>query len=155
MRLSEKLDARRIRVPLRAKTKDEVLRELVALLPGAPDDERGERILRAILDRERRMSTGIGRGVAIPHGKSELVGDMEISFGVSTQPIDFQALDGAPCTVFFLLVSPPEMAAAHIQALAAISRMLASDSLLGELGRVADAEQARALFRREEAAHPG
>ncbi|MGQ0722307.1 MAG: PTS sugar transporter subunit IIA [Candidatus Eiseniibacteriota bacterium] len=155
MRLSEKLDARRIRIPHHAKTKADGLRELVTLLPGALAGARGERILGAVLDRERRMSTGIGRGVAIPHGKSELVGDMEIAFGVSPQPIDFQSLDGAPCSVFFLLVSPPEMAGAHIQALAAISRMLASDSLLGELRRVSDAEQVKALFRREETLHPG
>jgi mannitol/fructose-specific phosphotransferase system IIA component (Ntr-type) len=155
MKLSEKLDARLIRIPLRATSKDEVLRELVSLLPGAGGGDREERILQAVLDRERRMSTGIGRGVAIPHAKSDLVGDMEIAFGIAARPIDYQALDGGPCSIFFLLVSPPEMAGAHIQALAAVSRMLASDSLLGELARVGDAEGARALFHREEARLPG
>ena len=75
MKLSERLTPNRIRIPLASETKDEVLRELVSILPNH-DDEARERILQAIVEREAKMSTGIGQGVAIPHGKCELVTEM-------------------------------------------------------------------------------
>ena len=70
MNLSELLGPDRIRVPLRSRDKEDVLRELVGLLPSASDEDRLEQILEAVVEREKRMSTGIGKGVAIPHGRS-------------------------------------------------------------------------------------
>lgn len=106
MKLSELLTPERIRIPLLAKTKDEVLRELVSILPGIAGSEEREGILEAVLEREGRMSTGIGQGVAIPHGKTASVPGMEMAFGIASRPIDFEALDGDPVGIFFLLLSP-------------------------------------------------
>ena len=151
MRVSELLSTERIRIPLTGTTKEEILRELVGLLPSAGDEAKRERILEAVLEREQQMSTGIGQGVAIPHGKTDVVETMEMAFGLASQPVDFRALDGQDCRIFFLLVSPPTMTGPHIRALAQISRVLISNSVRDELGSSADADAVLELLRREEA----
>jgi mannitol/fructose-specific phosphotransferase system IIA component (Ntr-type) len=151
MKLSEIIHPECVKIPLAASTKEAVLRELVALLPSSADEDIRDDLLAAVLERENRMSTGIGQGIAIPHGKSERVSAMEIVFGISARPIDFEALDGDPVDVFFLLVSPPDMTGPHIKALAQISRMLSSDNIREELSGATAAEQVLDLFRREEA----
>jgi fructose-specific phosphotransferase system IIA component len=151
MKLSEMLDARSIRIPLAGRTKEEVLRELVGLVAGGDDGERAETILEAVTERERRMSTGIGQGVAIPHGKSDLVTGMEIAFGIAAEPVDYDSLDGEPVSLFFLLVSPPDRTGDHIKALAQISRLLTSDAVRDELTAARSPEEVLRLLRREEA----
>ena len=106
MKLSEMLSPDAIRIPLRSDQKEDVLRELVALLPSAADEAIRDKVHEAVLEREKRMSTGIGQGIAIPHGKCGDVDHMEIAFGLAPRPIEFDALDGAPVGIFFLLVSP-------------------------------------------------
>ncbi|GJM43400.1 MAG: hypothetical protein DHS20C21_02420 [Gemmatimonadota bacterium] len=150
MKLSELLTPDRIRIPLTAADKSGALRELVSLIPArsAGGDQAG--ILQSVLEREERMSTGIGQGVAIPHGKTELVEQMEMAFGIAAKPMDYEALDGEPVDLFFLLVSPPELTGQHIKVLAQISRMLSSDGFRDGLGRVKDAQGVLDLLRREE-----
>ena len=114
MKLSEILNEQSVRIPLQAQTKDEVLRELVALLPCASDAESRDRIHEAVVEREQRMSTGIGQGIAIPHGKCSCVDEMEVAFAIAAKPVDFDALDGLPVDVFFLLVSSPEQAGSRL-----------------------------------------
>ena len=150
MKLSEMLDADRIRIPLQAGTKEDALRELVGLVAGE-DGDRTETIFDAVAERESRMSTGIGQGVAIPHGKSDLVSGMEIAFGIAAQPVDYNALDGEPVSLFFLLVSPPDRTGDHIKALAQISRLLTSDAVRDELSAATSADEVLDLLRREEA----
>ncbi len=150
MKLSELLCPDRIRIPLASRTKEDVLRELVSILPGRDDPEVREQLLQAVLDRENRMSTGIGMGVAIPHGKSNLVEGMEVTFGLATNAIDFDALDGEPVNIFFLLISPPDFAGPHIKTLARISRMLSSDEIRDGLTTATSAAEVLDLVRREE-----
>ena len=102
-------------------------------------------------ERERRMSTGIGQGVAIPHGKSDLVSGMAVAFGIAAEPVDYDALDGEPVSLFFLLVSPPDRTGDHIKALAQISRLLTSDAVRDELTAAKGADDVLRLLRREEA----
>ncbi len=149
MRLTELLSPERIRIPLTADTKDDVLRELVSLLPDRAR-ETADGILEAVLDREGRMSTGIGQGVAIPHGKTDLVQEMEMALGVAPKAVDYDALDGEPVDLFFLLVSPPEMTGPHIKLLALISRILSTDGFREELVRASSPQEILALLRREE-----
>ena len=150
MKLSEILRPESIRIPLASSTKDAVLHELVGLLPSSADESVRDQLLAAVLERESRMSTGIGQGIAIPHGKTDQVSAMEIGFGISPAPIDFEALDGDPVDVFFVLVSPPDLTGPHIKALAQISRILASDTVRRELVEAGGAEEVLGLFRREE-----
>ncbi len=152
MKLTEALAPSQIRVPLVSRSKSDVLRELVSLLPSATSPDLRERIFESVLERESKMSTGIGRGVAIPHGRCELVGGVELAFGISNVPIEFDSLDGEPVEIFFLIVTTPAKCGAHIQALARISRMLASDRVRDDLAEVRTPEDVLELFRREEAA---
>lgn len=152
MKLSELLPPERIRIPLESGSKEDVLRELVSLLPSSYDSVARDQILQAVLDRESRMSTGIGQGVAIPHGKSDAVQEVQMTFGLSEPPLEYDALDGEPVEIFFLLVSPPDLTGPHIKLLAQISRMLSSDSVREELVAARDAETVVEVFRREEEA---
>jgi len=124
VRLSELLSPSRIRVPLRAKDKDGVLRELVDLLVqqdggAAPDD-----ILGAILERERQFPTGIGYGVAVPHGKTPVLSGLGIVAGTAVEPVPYETIDGQPVRLFFLLAGPESLAGMHVKALSRISRLV-------------------------------
>jgi nitrogen PTS system EIIA component len=122
--LAELLDARRVKVPLTSRSKDDVLRELVELAAG----EHG-----SVRDREKLLSTGIGSGVAIPHGTTPHIDQLIMAAGVAHDPIDFDALDGKPVELFFLLVGPESASGAHVKALSRISRLLRREGLRRDL----------------------
>lgn len=122
--LSDILTSLRAKVPLQATTKDEVLRELVDVLVEAGDVTDADAAFRVVQQREQVLSTGIGSGVALPHGKSDACPELSIAAGVTTAPVDFNALDGEPVRLIFLLVGPESEAGAHIKALSGISRLV-------------------------------
>jgi fructose-specific phosphotransferase system IIA component len=127
--LTELLSVERIRIPLQARTKDELLVELVDVCADCNDiADRGE-VLRAVREREAVLSTGIGHGVAIPHGKSAAVSQLRMAAGRSAAPVDFDALDGEPVSLFFLLVGPESAAGPHIKALSRISRLVRQEEV--------------------------
>jgi mannitol/fructose-specific phosphotransferase system IIA component (Ntr-type) len=125
--LTDLLTIDRIKIPLQARTKDEILRELVQVIRAKSRFDDGDDILRAVQERESLLSTGIGNGVAIPHGKSPVVPDLIMAAGCTPEPIEFDALDGAPVSLFFLLVGPETAAGPHIKALSRISRLVRRD----------------------------
>ncbi|HET8655533.1 MAG TPA: PTS sugar transporter subunit IIA [Longimicrobiaceae bacterium] len=139
--LTELLAPERIRIPLRASTKDELLGELVGLL--GPDDGVTDpaAVLRAVRDREQVLSTGIGHGVAIPHGKSDAIGELRLAAGVARPGVDFEALDGRPVQLFFLLVGPEAAAGQHVKALSRISRLLRRDVFRERLAAASTPEE--------------
>jgi mannitol/fructose-specific phosphotransferase system IIA component (Ntr-type) len=98
------------------------------------------------------LSTGIGGGVAIPHGKTPTVDQLVLAAGVSRTPIDFDALDGKPVQLFFLLVGPESAAGAHVKALSRISRLLRRESLRAGLLAAESAEEFLRVVRASEAA---
>jgi len=111
----------RIRVPLIGPDKVSIIRELVGLAAdGGPTGD----ILRSVLAREAAFSTGIGHGVAIPHGKTSSVAELRLAAGISAAPLAFDALDGQPVRLFFLLIGPERSSADHVQALSRISRLV-------------------------------
>lgn len=150
--LSDILTSLRVKVPLDAGTKDEVLRELVDVL--ASDGSVGDaaEVLRVVEQRERVLSTGIGHGVALPHGKSDVCQDMAIAAGVTRDPVDFDALDAEPVRLVFLLVGPERAAGAHIMALSRISRLVRQPALRERLMASPDAESFLDALREAEAA---
>ena len=129
MLLTELLTPERIKIPLRATTKDELLRELVELVARPGDEADAADILRAVREREAVLSTGIGHAVAIPHGKSGALPELRLAAGRTSRPVDFDALDGAPVELLFLLVGPESAAGPHIKALSRISRIVRRDSV--------------------------
>jgi len=131
--LADLLDARRVKVPLTSRSKDEVLRELVELAAADLSPATASAILTAVRDREQLLSTGIGWGVAIPHGTTPHIDQIIMAAGVAPDPIDFDALDGKPVELFFLLIGPESAAGAHVKALSRISRLLRREGLRRDL----------------------
>jgi mannitol/fructose-specific phosphotransferase system IIA component (Ntr-type) len=149
--LSDLLTADRVIVPLTGGSKEALLEELVALLHarGAvrdPDD-----VLRAVRRREDLLSTGIGNGVAIPHGKAESVPSLVMAAGVTAEPVDFDALDGEPVKLVFLLVGPEVAAGPHVKALSRISRLVRRESLRERLMSARSAEEFLQIVQEAEA----
>ena len=152
MLLSELLTASRVRVPLRSQTKDDLLRELVELATAGRDDVDVDAVLESVHQREQVLSTGIGGGVAIPHGKTALAEQLIMAAGVCARPVEFDALDGEPVELLFLLIGPESAAGAHVKALSRISRLLRRESLRGQLRDAASAEEFLRIVRESEAA---
>lgn len=133
MLLTNLLTPDRIRIPLAARVKDDLLRELVDVVADTTPLGDRDDVLRAVREREQVLSTGIGNGVAIPHGKSAAVPDLALVAGVTREGVDFDALDGRPVRLFFLLVGPDSAAGEHVKALSRISRLLRRDSFRDRL----------------------
>ena len=120
------LNERAVSCDIKAQTKEELIRELLGLLAkaGAIKAKDVDPLLKILMDREALGSTGIGQGVAIPHGKSNCVNQLVAAFGISQTGVNFQALDGEPVHLVFLLIAPTDSAGPHLKALARISRLL-------------------------------
>jgi len=124
MKIAEVLKKDFVLEQLSSRTKGDVLKELAdAVLSDRTDYQPGEAV-NVLLEREKLGSTGIGDGIAIPHGKLNIVDDLAISFGRSKEGIDFNAMDGKPVYLFFLLLAPENAAGQHLKMLAKLSRML-------------------------------
>ena len=138
MLLSDLLDADQVKVPLSGRTKDEVLRELVELAAPRHAPEQRAAILGSVVEREREMATGLGDGVAVPHGRTPFVDRLVIAAGVARTPVEYDALDGNPVELFFLLVSPESAAGAHVRVLSRLARLLRRDEVRRELRSTID-----------------
>ena len=150
MTLTQILQPACVKVPLEGKDKKSIINELVDLL-----DANGLLLdrnvaLEAVLAREQTRSTGIGSGIAIPHGKCKAVKELVMTLGIANQPIDFASVDGKPVTIVILLVSPTDQTGPHIQALARISRLMLDTQFKQGLEKAASAEQAYELISNKE-----
>ena len=132
MRLSDLLTPNQIRVPLQAQSKEGVLRELVAMMLGGNGGAADE-VLQAILERERQFPTGIGYGVAVPHGKTPALANLVVVAGTTPAPVPYETVDGEPVRLFFLLAGPESQAGAHVKALSRISRLVRREPVRARL----------------------
>ncbi len=156
MRLSELLVPEAVTTRLAARSKREAIAELVERLESAHGLESKGEILDRVLRREAMMSTGIGNGIAIPHGKARHVDRMVAACGVARDGLDFDTVDGEPATLFVLLVAPESAGAMHVKVLANISRLLKEESVRRTLRESASPEAFLASLRAAESAHiPG
>jgi len=126
MNLKKALSKETITLALAAGTKEEVIEELLDLLVAAGKIRDRKAALKAVQEREKKMSTGMQNGIAIPHGKTDTVDGLVAALGISRQGIDFEALDGQLSSIFILTLSPVNRTGPHIQFLAEISRLLNS-----------------------------
>ena len=124
MRLTNLLQPELIKLELEQRSKPAVLEELIALMMDANRIKDKDGFTRAVLDRETQRSSGIGRGVAIPHARNEAISQASIALGRSRSGIDFEALDHAPVHLVFLLATPLNAGADHLKALARLARIL-------------------------------
>jgi len=150
MKLLDLLSKETIIPNLKATTKNEVIEELVDKLMKSGKIKNKQEVLEAILEREKIMSTGIGNGIAIPHGMTDAVDEILAVFGRSAKGIDFEALDDKPAYLFFLLVTPKDMSGPHVKVLAKISRLLKHDYFREALLRADTAEKILEIIEEEE-----
>lgn len=152
MKISEILNKDLLILDLQSKNKKGVLEELAAVLVDQGKLSDLERVVEVLLDREKLGSTGIGDGIAIPHGKIKDLGGVVASFGRSRAGVDFESIDQKSTHLFFLLVAPENSAGVHLKALARISRLLKDPSFRR---RLMEAESREELFQiiSEEDAH--
>jgi mannitol/fructose-specific phosphotransferase system IIA component (Ntr-type) len=147
------ISASDVQLNLASTTADAVLAELVnGIRQLAYQPETRETLLRALLERERLHSTGIGDGIALPHARNALIGILDrpmIGFGRHATGIEYGAIDGAPVRLFFLLVAPT--VTSHLAVLARISRVLRDSKLRQELLTVDSGKKVVALIREAEA----
>ena len=130
MKLSDFVVREAVRPDLAATTKEEVIREMVGSLrdTGHVSNTDHEAVIRAVLKREEQGTTGIGRGVAVPHTKHSSASRLACAVALSRKGIDFDSLDGEPVHIFFLLISPADRPGDHLRALESISRQLRNDT---------------------------
>jgi mannitol/fructose-specific phosphotransferase system IIA component (Ntr-type) len=151
VKLSDLLPSQQVRVPLRSSTKAEIIDELLELIPFDTSQAR-EQAREAVLKREAELTTGIGGGVAIPHGQSEAVEGHLCAFGVAPEPVDFQSIDGGPCRIFFLCVSNPQDMLVHVRVLSQMCRVLNCDAARTALAEATSADDVCRVFLDDEAA---
>jgi len=150
MLLTEILSPQRIQVPLLARSRDEAIGELVDRLAANGDILARDEVFSAILAREAVRTTGIGRGLAIPHARTDGVGQVVLGIGKSEEGVDFKAADGQPARLIVLLLSPPGQISRHIQALARISRFVSVGALREKLLAAGSAEEIYAAVEKWE-----
>ncbi|OGV42543.1 MAG: PTS sucrose transporter subunit IIABC [Lentisphaerae bacterium GWF2_57_35] len=127
MNLKKVLSPETISLSLSGSTKEEVIEEMVGLLMKSgriKDLKDRDAAIKAVMDREHKMSTGMQNGIAIPHGKTDVVASLVAALGVKKEGIDFGALDGKPSIIFVMTISPDNRTGPHIQFLAEVSRHL-------------------------------
>jgi len=150
MLLTQILQPACVKVPLEGKDKQSVITELVDLLDANGLLLDRNTVLEAVLAREQTRSTGIGSGIAIPHGKCKAVKELVMAVGIAHEPIDFAGVDGKPVTILLLLVSPADQTGPHIQALAKISRLMLDEQFKQGLEKATSPEQVYALLSNKE-----
>jgi len=153
MRLSELLNDKAVTLRLEASTKREAIAELVRVLERAHGiDSKGE-ILDRVVRREAMGTTGIGNGVAIPHGKARAVDRMVAAFAVSPEGVEYESDDGQPVYLMVLFVSPENAATQHVRALGNLSRLLKEEGVRRSLREAKSVEAFMATLQNAEAAY--
>lgn len=151
MKLLDYLDTDCIKAPLGSTEKRGVIDELVGLLADSGRVRDPETLREAVWAREQIRTTGIGHGLAIPHGKSDVLDEIAIAIGKPDEPIDFDAMDGEPVRLVVLLASPLDRTSDHIHALSRIGRLMTHDDFRASIYEAETPEQILELLRAHEA----
>ena len=153
MKISDILEEKLVVSNLTGKTKDEIINMMIDLISQSPKVLDKEKVRGAIFEREKIMSTGVGNGFAIPHGKTDAVADIVAAFGVTEQPIDYQSLDEKPVRLVFLLVGKDNLVGPHIKLLSRISRLMNKENFRTKLLGTKTPQEIIEIFREEEATY--
>lgn len=150
MKLINILKREYIKIPLSGTSKEEVVRELIDILSPFSIYQNHDSVYSAIMAREAIMTTGVGRGVAIPHCKKKECKEFAIALGIHPQGVDYHSIDGQPARIFFLLIGPETNPGMHIRLLSRISRLISKDTLREKLLSCSSANEAYDLIKSEE-----
>lgn len=150
MKITELLSPEAITIDMQATDKNSALVELTDAVVGLSDELDREEVLKVLHERERLGSTGIGDGVAIPHGKLKNIDNLLLSFGCSKAGVDFDSMDGKPAHLFFLLLAPEESVGVHLKTLARISKLLKNPGVRSTLLAASDSDELFRIISKEE-----
>ena len=150
MKISDLLDSTNVIPDLAAASKEDAILNLANTLSAWLDDETLAAVKKAVMERESIMSTGVGKGLAIPHGKCRKLTQTYAAFGKLQEPIEYNAIDGEPVSILFLLVGPESQNSVHIKMLSRISRLLNSAAFRDKLLESSDSRNIIELFQAEE-----
>jgi fructose-specific phosphotransferase system IIA component len=150
MKITDILKPSSILVHHHAGTKNDVLDAMLAVLSSSGQITHAEEVRKAVYDRENIMSTGIGKGFALPHGKTNFINDTVGAFMTLDTPVDFHSLDQQPVNIVFMLVGRENTVGTHLRLLSRISRLMNNDLFRQKVMSAADADQVLQLFIQEE-----
>ena len=153
MRISDILTEDLIVTGLEGDSKDDIIEKMVDLVGTSPKVLDIDKVRKAIFERERIMSTGVGNGFAIPHGKTDAVSDIVAAFAVTEEEIDYDSLDEKPVRLVFLLVGKDNLVGPHIKLLSRISRLMNKEEFRKQLLTLETPKEILDLFRQEEASY--
>ncbi len=153
MKILDFLFSDAVSADLKATNKKDLIEEMVGLMveAGAFEKKNKAKIIDVLMTRESLGSTAIGQGIAIPHGKTDCVDKLVAGLAISKKGIDFDALDGEPAFIFFMLAAPVDSAGPHLKALARVSRLLKDKYFRESLKAAKDKEDILELIAREDA----
>jgi fructose-specific phosphotransferase system IIA component len=153
MKITDILTEDLVMTRLPGSSKEEIIDGMIDLVAASPKVVDKNRVREAIFDREKIMSTGVGNGFAIPHGKTDAVTDIVAAFAVTAEDIDYESLDEKPVRLVFLLVGKDNMVGPHIKLLSRISRLMNKEEFRRRLLEVSTPREIIDMFRQEEASY--
>ena len=151
MKIMDFLSSNCIITDLKATDKKSAIAELVDVLKDTKKVKSTDEIIEVVLEREKLGSTGIGQGVAIPHGKTDALGEQVGVLGISRKGIEFNSLDGELVHIVFLLVGPVEVAGQHLKALSRISRLFKDKFLRQAIREAKSVDEVLKIIQQEDA----
>jgi len=150
MKISDILSTDVIQANLEVKDKDDSLNKIIDLAAHSGKILDIKKVTETIFEREKLVSTGVGKGFAIPHGKTDAISDIVAAFVITKNPIDFDSIDGEPVRFIFLLVGKETLLNTHIKLLSRISRLMNKDEFREKLLQAATREEVLKIFKDEE-----
>jgi fructose-specific phosphotransferase system IIA component len=151
MKISDILEPDFVTTNLVGSSKYDIINAMIEMISKSKRVKDKNKVHEAVFEREKIMSTGVGKGFAIPHGKTEAVTDIVAAFAITQEPIDYQSLDGEPVRLVFLLVGKDSLVGPHIKLLSRISRLMNKDDFRSRLLAAQNTQEVVDIFKQEEA----
>jgi len=150
MKVSEYLNEDNVLLNVEAKDKYDLIDKLIEVASKSGKIMDKEKVRQAVYEREKILSTGVGKGFAVPHGKTDAVNDIVLAFAITKEPLDYEALDNQPVRLVMLMVGKDSLVSSHIKLLSRISRLMNDDEFRENLLNAKTKEEVLEIFRKEE-----
>jgi len=137
-----------LRIPLKSQTREDLIPEMVDILCDAGKVENRESVVKGIMERESLGSTGLDKGIAVPHTRTNEVDDLCVALGISPDGVDFSSLDGQPSHLFFMILSPPDQSSQHIKILSEIAKISRNEEVCEGLKKSSTPREVMELLSR-------
>ncbi len=150
MKVSDFLNEDNILLNVEAKDKYELIDKLIDVIAKSGKVMDKEKVRNCVYEREKILSTGVGKGFAVPHGKTDAVTDIVLAFAITKEPLNYEALDNQPVRLVLLMVGKDSLVSSHIKLLSRISRLMNNDDFRESLLNAKTKEEVLEIFKREE-----